>query len=581
MKLKTSIFHNDPASQYALDVVEGRVIAGPYVRQACQRHLDDLRDGPSRGLKWDVAKYQHVVGFFRDALVLNGGEHEGEPFILQPFQVFMVGNIFGWLGSDGYRRFRTAYIEQGKGNGKSPLAGGIGLYMLACDGEGSAECYAAATTRDQAKILFKDAVHMVETSPALKKRFELSGKRDVFNIAYLKTNSFFRPISSEGKSLDGKRVHYAAIDEIHEHTSDVVVNKIRFGTKGRRQALILEITNSGSNRNSICYHHHDYSRKILSGELKNDAWFAYVCALDEGDDPFTDKSCWIKANPNLGVSISEKYIEEQVLETRGIPSNQSKVRRWNFCQWVDADNPWIDSSSWLACENMDFDEEELTGCDVYGGLDLSGTNDLTACALAFKLMDGRIALKTFFWMPRDGIAEKVLKDKVPYDLWEKDGYIETTPGRSVDYRFVATKLGELQARYNISSIAFDTYRIKYLERELDEQNVEINLVPHGQGYYKAQQSALWMPRSLECLEQRVLAQSIVIVKNPVLTWNSSSAQVEADPKGNRIFTKRKSTGRIDGIVASAMAIGMADNEGAATKSFWETIDISELNGQMV
>lgn len=565
----------DPASDYARAVVDGKIVAGPLVRAACERHLRDLVDGPKRGLTWDIAAYSRIVGFFRDVLVLSDGEHSSAPFILQPFQVFILGNLFGWKGDDGYRRFRTAYVEVGKGAGKSPLAAGIALYMLTADGENGAECYAAAVTRDQARIMFRDAVRMAQASRALSRSLVLSGRQEVFNIAFPKRGSYFRPVSSEGRALDGKRVHFAAIDELHEHPNDTVVNKMRAGTKGRRQALIFEITNSGYDRTSVCYDHHEYSRKIVTGERDDDSWFGYVCGLDEGDDPLNDKSCWPKANPNIGVSITEKYLEEQVREAKGIPSKESLVRRLNFCQWVDAENPWIDGNLWLNCESEDFPESELEGMPCWGGLDLSGTTDLTAFCLAFPLDDGRLVLKSSFWMPKENVSERERKDMAPYRLWVDKGFITTTPGRSVDYRYVAGALVEASQKYDLQSVAFDPYRIKYLERDLEEMGATLELVPHGQGYYKAQQSKLWMPRSIELLEERVLKGSLVILKNPVLTWNSSCAVIESDPKGNRIFTKRKSTGRIDGLVASAMAIGSADGTEKIVRSFWETMDPSE------
>jgi phage terminase large subunit-like protein len=559
----------DPATQYAKDVVAGKIVAGPFVRAACKRHINDLKVGAKRGLMWDIPAYQRVVSFFREVLTLGDGEHDGKPFILQPSQVFIVGNLFGWKTKDGTRRFRTGYIETAKGSGKSPLCAGIGLYMMVADGEAGAECYAAAVTRDQAKIMFRDAVRMVDSSPHLTSRIQKSGDREVFNLAHLASGSYFRPVSSEGRGLDGKRVHYAAIDEVHEHPTDIVVNKMRAGTKGRRQAMIIEATNSGYDRHSVCFAHHEYSRQVVEGLKDDDSWFAYVCALDPGDDPLKDKSCWVKANPTIGITITEKYIEEQVREAVGMPSKESLVRRLNFCEWVDAADPWIGQEMWRACEE-DFDDHELDGMDCVGALDLSGARDLSSLVLAFELPEEVIALLSYFWTPEDTLIERARRDQVPYEQWVREGWLEATPGRAVDYGFIAARLGELSARFNILNVAFDPYRIKYFERDLIEQGVEMPLVPHAQGYYKSQESLLWMPRSVELIEAKVMARKLRVKRNPVLTWNSASAVLEADPKGNRIFTKRKSTGRIDGIVASTMAVGNIDRGEVVEKSFWET-----------
>jgi len=545
----------DPATQYALDVTSGKILAGPDIRNSCKRHLRDLDNMHARGLQWDIESAQRAIDFFAKVLKLNGGEHEGVPFILLPWQCFIVGSIFGWKTSDGYRRFRMVYTESGKGSGKSPLAGGVGLYCLTADKEPRAEVYAAATKKDQAMILFRDAVAMVDQSPALAGRIQKSGGAGKeWNLAYVQAGSFFRPISSDdGQS--GPRPHCALIDEVHEHKSNQVVEMMRAGTKGRRQALMFLITNSGHDKTSVCYEYHEYGRKVASGDLEDDSFFSFICSLDEGDDPFKDESCWPKANPSLGHTFTEKYLREQVTQARGMPSKESIVRRLNFCQWVEAADPWIDSNTWMSCE-QDFDPEELAGEECYGGLDLSGSRDLTSLALYFPK---KKRLMVEFWTPKDTLLERAKTDHVPYDAWLRKGYINAPPGKAVNYGFVASRIAELTAKFNIQCIAFDQYRIKYLEPELENESVSVPLIPHGQGYYKAQESGLWMPRSIELFEEHLNSGELVILTNPCLRWNAASAVLEADQKDNRIFAKKKSTGRIDGVVASAMAVGAAED----------------------
>ena len=256
---------DDPATQYASEVHSGKRIAGPDIRNACARHLRDLEEGPKRGLFWDLEEANKAIRFYRAVLKLNGGEFEGQPFELLPWQKFIVGSIFGWKGSDGYRRFRVVYVESGKGSGKSPLAAGVGLKGLVGDGEARAEVYAAATKKDQAMILFRDAVAMVQQSPELSKRLTSSGTgQNIWNLAYLKAGSFFRPISSDdGQS--GPRPHMALIDEVHEHKTNLVVEMMRAGTKSRKQALIFMITNSGSNKRGPCWEYHEYGARVASG----------------------------------------------------------------------------------------------------------------------------------------------------------------------------------------------------------------------------------------------------------------------------------------------------------------------------
>lgn len=546
----------DQATQYAMDVDSGKEIAGPDIRNACKRHLNDLKTCQQRGLFWDIEAAQRAINFFSMVLKLNGGDYEGKPFVLLPWQCFIVGSLFGWKNEDGYRRFRMVYVESGKGSGKSPLAGGVGLYCLTADNEPRAEVYAAATKKDQAIILFRDAVAMVDQSPALSQRITKSGGAGKeWNLAFLQAGSFFRPISSDdGQS--GPRPHCALIDEIHEHKSNVAVEMMRAGTKGRRQALIFMITNSGHDKTSVCYDYHEYGRKVADGSIEDDSFFSFICSLDEGDDPFQDESCWKKANPSLGHTFTERYLREQVTQARGMPSKESLVRRLNFCQWVDADNPWMSSEVWSNCEE-DYDLDELEGEECYGGLDLSGTRDLTALALFFPK---KKKLLVEFWTPKDTLADRAKTDRAPYDVWVKNGYVNATPGKAVKYGFVAERIAQLALRFDIKAIAFDQYRIKYLEPELEEADVSVPMIPHGQGYYKAQDSGLWMPHSIELFEEMLDDGTITIKTNPCLRWNASSAVTEADQKENRIFAKKRSTGRIDGVVASAMAIGAAEGD---------------------
>ena len=294
-------------------------------------------------------------------LKLNGGDYEGKPFELLPWQKFIVGSLFGWQGIDGYRRFRVAYVETAKGSGKSPLAAGIGMKGLVADNEPRAEIYSAATKKDQAMILFRDAVAMVDQSPELSKRLTKSGTGErCWNLAYMAQGAFFRPISSDdGQS--GPRPHIGLIDELHEHKTNTVVEMMRAGTKSRRQALIFMITNAGHNRMGPCWGYHEYGAKVAAGEVEDDAFFPFVCGLDELDDPFSDESCWPKANPSLQDADlpGMKYIREQVVEAKGMPSKEAIVRRLNFCQWTDAESPWISGEVWRGAQR-DFDWQSST-----------------------------------------------------------------------------------------------------------------------------------------------------------------------------------------------------------------------------
>jgi len=577
----SSAHGKDPATTYAQAVVDGAILVGPWVQKASERHLRDLVDGPARGLKWSLEKSAHVFGYFRNVLRLNGGQFEGEPFDPRMWQAFILGNLFGWLGPDGFRRFRTAYVEIGKGNGKSPLAGGIGLYCLTADDEARAEVYAAASTKDQAMILFRDAVAMRDQSPNLSKRLIKYGGLNPWNMFFPSKDSFFRTISSDDKQ-SGPRPHCALCDELHEHPDGTVVDMLHAGFKFRRQPMIIEVTNSGVDRNSVCYQHREYSERILDGRLQDDAWFAYVCALHRGDD-WKNEACWPKANPNLGVSIDMKYLREAVKKAQGMPALQSKTRRLNFCEWVDAATPWIDGEKWRACEVETLDLAQYRGSRCWAGLDLSARNDLTALALVFLRPDGDgVDAFLYFWTPEEGIRQREDRDRVPYTVWRTEQHLEATPGASVEYEYVARRVIELREHYGLDALAFDRWRIEDLQRELDEAAFEYSVVPldaddeklasspglllvqHGQGFKD-------MTPAVEAVTDAVVNGKLRVRRNPVLTMCSANAIVTTGSAEEKKFDKRKSKGRIDGIVALAMALRCAQVMGKrdSCKSFWE------------
>lgn len=574
----TATSPDDAATAYAAAVVSGGILAGPYVRAACERHLADLKRAD---LRWDVEAASRAIAFFRDVLTIEvkrvdeygQADNVPAPFVLEPWQCFIVGSLFGWKTKAGLRRFRRAFVESGKGSGKSPLAAGIGHYMLTAMGKIRAEVYSAATDKDQASILFRDAVSMWERSKHLRHRLVSSGVNPVWQLTDLTKASFFKPISSEKKGKSGIRPYCALIDEVHEHPDDGVIEMMRAGTKGNRDALIFEITNSGFDRKSVCWTEHLYATEVATGIKQNDAWFSYVCALDENDDPFSDESCWIKANPNLGVSIDAEYIREQVTEAKGMPSKEGLVRRLSFCQWTDSEKSAIPRQVWFACLG-EVDPEALcaSGRRPYGGLDLSRSKDLCAFTLTWITGGGidawRFASKTWFWTPKDTLAERAKIDRAPYVEWERAGFLEAVPGPRVSYRWLAEALAGLCARYDPVSIGSDQYGLERLNDQLGEIGATLPCVVHPQGFQRrvvgkgdgetgAEEIALWMPDSILKLEAALLEKRITIDPNPVQNMGAAAVVYEQNRIGHRMFAKDKATSRIDGMVALAMSIGVA------------------------
>ena len=523
---------------YALAVMAGDEVVGPWVRLACERHLRDLGEGGARGLTFDRVAAEHVLAFFPRFLRLAEGQFEGQPFTLQPWQEFILGSLFGWLQADGARRFRTAYVEVGKGAGKSPMAAGVGLYGLLFDGEASAEIYSAATTREQARILFTDARKMIAASPELAPAVRVG----VGNIAQIGGYSFFRPVSSEHRGLDGKRVHVSLIDELHEHPTDLVVEKMRAGMKGRRQPIQFEITNAGHDRTSVCWRHHEYSTRLLEGVVDNDEWLAYVAALDEDDDPFEDRSCWRKANPNLGVSIPESYLAGQVREALGMAAKAAIVRRLNFCQWTKTITRALDVAAWDRCPRID--EAELEGAPCFAGLDLGMSSDFSAFVMIWILEDGRYAVRARHWLPEAAVEVQTAR---PYAAWLAEGRIEITSGSVTDYDVIEDAVRVSCLQYGVRECAYDRRFAQQLAHHVEAAGVVMVDCPQG----------FQLNEATVRLQELVAEKRLVHDGDPVLAWMASNLVTRTGRYGEIRPDKDAAPDKVDGIVALIMGLQRA------------------------
>jgi phage terminase large subunit-like protein len=583
----------DRTSQYAWGVIDGTIIAGPHIRNACRRHFDDIEKGHERGLYFDHEAAEHAFRFFEGVLKLSEGQFEGLPFELHPSQAFIVGSLFGWKKADGRRRFRRAYIEQGKGNGKSPLAGGIGLYGLAADGEAGAQVYAAAAKRDQAGILFADAVKMVRQSPALMKRLEFSGGEGrEFNIAHHPSGSFFRPVSRDtGKTGSGPRPYFVLADEVHELPDRKIIEMLERGFKFRREPLLLMITNSGSDRNSIAWEEHEHAVKVAAGHTEavndpsyvgdplDDDTFSFVCSLDEGDDPLEDPSCWVKSNPLLGVTITEEYLAGTVKQAKAIPGQLNGILRLHFCVWTDAETAWITREMLDPCL-ADFDESEHFGKTIHMGMDLSQNRDITAIASVVSTGvndEGKPVYDAWIeaWTPKDTLSARELRDKLPYSVWRENGFIHTPQGKSISFVHVGQTIAEYQQNYHVALLAYDRYAFRRFEEDTESLGLSIDFVEHPQGGTKKGKplesggEGLWMPGSVRHLEELLLEGRIRLKRNPVLVSAMLSAVTEEDRWDNHWLAKTRSINKIDAAVALAMAVGAAMSGTVAQPSPWE------------
>lgn len=560
----------DPVTAYSRAALAGTVIASRLVKQACTRHLRDLEEQETRGLVWRVDRGQDAIDFFSEVLYLpentDAGDvvEEGEdvpasdprPFVLEPWQQFIVGSLFGWYTVNGFRRFREAYIETAKGSGKTPLGAGIMLYLLVADGERGAQVFLAAVSREQAGYAWRDVLAMVDASPELRDLFKDGRRVNVLNVP--EDGSFLRPVSSEKRGLDGKRVHGALVDELHEHATPIVVNKMRAGTKGRRNALILKTTNSGFDRTSVCWHHHEQSRHVLDDTVTNEAWFAFVCGLDpceacatagkwfpSDDCPTCDSwqtegPHWLKANPNLGVSLPWQYVRERVTQATGMPSEASDVLRYNFCVWTQAVSRAIDMGRWHSCQPMP-SEEELLGVEVYGCLDMGESDDFTAWGRVWPMDDGRVAVKMRYFLPRVALERYPNR---PYAEWERAGILTVTEGDDTDYSFVRQRILEDAQADGLRSLFYDQRTAKETAQILKGEGLDV--VPMLQGF--------GLNEAIKRLLGLIVSGHLCHGDDPILTWMASNVVVLKGAKGEQRLAKERSPEKIDGIAALVMGI---------------------------
>jgi phage terminase large subunit-like protein len=552
-----------PAMKYAHDVVAGKIAACKSVRAACERHLRDLETGHERGLEFDPDAAQHAIDFF-GWLKHSKGEWAGRTIELEPWQQFIIWCVFGWMREDGTRRFRTAYQEVARKNGKSTMLAGVGLYMLLADHEAGAEVYTAATKRDQARITHSEATRMVKASPALRKRLRVF--KD--NIHIPETASKFEPLGKDADSLDGLNVHCAVIDEVHAHKSRDMVDILDTATGSRRQPLIFMITTAGFDRNSVCWEQHEYTDKVLSGVVEDDSFFGIVYGLDESDD-WEDERNWIKANPNLGVSKKIDDMRRKAKKAKEMPTALNAFLRLELNVWTQAETKWISLAHWQAC-GAPADDNGLRGRVCYAGLDLSSTLDISAFVMVFppETDEDNYSVLCRFFIPEAAMRERSKRDRVPYDVWVRQGFITATPGEVIDYDYIEDQIKEDAERYDLREIAFDRWNASQLINNLVNHGIAVLdtkdgapvMIQHGMGYSS-------MNAPMKDLEKMIVQHRIAHGNNPVLTWMGNNLVASQDPAGNIKPDKEKSTERIDGMVALIMALGRALVNGDASSVY--------------
>jgi phage terminase large subunit-like protein len=576
---------NDPATLYALDVIDGKVIAGELVKAACQRHLKDLDGGAARGLSFDVAKAKHKCGFFPAVLTVTEGVAAGKPFSLLPWHGFVVASLHGWRRQDGLRRFRMAWMETGKGQAKSPLMAGMGLDMMGFDGKDRSEVYAIASDRDQANVLFRDAVAMCRaTIPDCDDGDSLDARGTVvirgtgdnaWKIEHPETGSKFQSMASVD-SISGPRPYAVLADEIHEFKSSYALQIWKAAIdKMSGDPLMLLGTNTPASNQIVGTEYSDLFQRVATGLADDDSLFSFIARVDEKDREtvFDNEDCWQKALPALGITYPADNVRKRVNTARLMLSEALATKRLYFGIPVGTDGFWTTEEAWTSCQGV-VDEAEMTGSPCWLGLDLSKKNDLTALSACWR-KDLKLRVKTWYFTTKAGIHDRARDDNAPYPDWADKGFIEAVPGATIDYEFVAARVKALVEKHDVRFLAFDAAKIgDFIDacgridfdvwkfEGADEPSGEgLMLVGHGQGTRIVfVDRALCMPKSIEKLEDAILDGAITIDASPVTTMCASNAAIVSDPMNNRAFDKKRSRGRIDGMISIAEAVGAAHNE---------------------
>lgn len=524
-----------------------------------------------RGLIFDEDAAQHVIDFF-GFLKHSKGEWAGQVVELEPWQQFYLWVLFGWKRADGTRRFRTAFQEVARKNGKTTIAAGVGLYLFDADDEPGAEVYTAATKRDQARIAHSEATRMVKASPSLRRRIRTF--KDNLNI--LDSASKFEPLGQDADSLDGLNVHGAILDEVHAHKNREMFDVLDTATGSRRQPLLFCITTAGFDRRSLCWELHEYTEKILNGVLEDDSFFGIIYTLDEevkdeqgnviqAADSWEDESVWAKANPNLGVSKKLDDMQRKAIRAKEMPTALNSFLRKELNVWTQSETKWLPVEAWKNCATM-VDADGLRGRICFGGLDLSSTTDISALVLVFPPESEDEPYKTLcrFWIPQDAMRERSRRDRVPYDVWVRQGFMTATPGNVIDYDFIVAEVDDLAQRYDISEVAFDRWGATKIYQQLEEKRM--TMIQFGQGFVS-------MSPPMKELEKLIRSGKLAHGGNPVLTWMADNVVARVDPAENIKPDKAKSKERIDGVVALIMGLDRAIRH---APSVYETQGIREL-----
>lgn len=542
----------DRAYQYAADVRSGAVVAGKYVRLAVDRFYRDLEEGYKRGLCFDELSAARYFRFVSRYCRHYQGEFAGLPIEFSPHQCFIEAQVYGWLRADGTRRFRTTYEEVARKDGKTTRLSASGLYNLIGEGEPGAKVYSAATKRDQAKELFASAKAMVQQSPDLRRLLDAR----MHHIQTHDGHCVFMPLSSESNKMDGLNVYSGLVDEIHAHPNSSVWDVLESAKGSRRQPLMRGITTAGFNRKGFGYEQRGYAIKVLERAVEDDSFFAIIYTLDEEDiEHWDDERLWIKANPNLGVSVKLDDLRDQCRKAKEMPSAKVEFLTKRLNIWTYAESLWMNMERWHQCR-VDFDslgpwseaaETELDGMECFGGLDLASVEDMCALRLTFPLPDGRRRTIGRAYLPQAALERRLRRGDRTLEQFRDSGHLSVLPGETIDYDWIKKDILLACERFDVQGIAFDRWNSSQLVNDLMSEGVP--MIKFGQGFAS-------MSAPMKELMRLILTQRLEH-NDPLLTWAVSNVVADTNPAGDIKPDKSKVSEKIDPAVALIMSIALA------------------------
>lgn len=603
-------YPDDPTTVYAVATSQGRrpdgSLAGELEIAACRRHLSDLDTGERRGLRWEIDRAEHALAFPPAMFTITEGAKEGQPFDLLPWHTFVKGSLFGWRKTSGRMRFRNAWLETGKGQAKSPFMAEVGLYMAGFYGVKRARAFAIGQDKNTANVLFKDAVAMCRAPiPGEYDEDEIPdtlvnidaavirGEGDnAWKIEFPGNDGLFQALAN-GDAISGPKPIVVLADEIHEFKTNTSIEIWKQAiAKMPGDAIMVLGTNTPSTSQIVGTEYSEYFQKVATGKIADDEAFAFIARVDKADRPhvFDRPELWTKSLPALGITFPRENIDGMVQTAKEMLSHAMSTKRLYFGIPLGATEFWIAEEAWVAVQGA-VDEAKLKGCKCWLSLDLSKKNDLTALSVCWLDADGHLWVKTFYWTTQDGLTDRARADQAPYLEWVEKGLITAVPGAVIDKTFIAAKVKEICEANEVEFLAFDPagmadfigaceqigFSAWRYEGPDEPPGSGLKLVPHGQGAKRRfEEKQLTMPSSIERLEDRMLNGTVTIDSSPVTYSCAANAHVVVDGQENRAFDKKRSRGRIDGMVTIAMVVGAATmNETKVKRSFWDSDDFNE------